>query len=111
MDASCRHQHEPRIGTHDVIAIGGSAGSLKPLRTLVRALPSDLPAAVLVTLHQHRDGPAQLARILDAEGPLPTAMAEEGQPLEHGRIYVAPPDRHLLVGQGHVQVRRGPART
>jgi two-component system, chemotaxis family, protein-glutamate methylesterase/glutaminase len=39
---------------------------------------------------------------------LPAAVAEEGQPLERGRIYLAPPDRHLLVGRDHVHVRRGP---
>jgi len=106
MSASC--EHERPAGNRDVIVIGGSAGSLRPLQILMGALPTDLPAAVLVALHQHRDSPGRLGEILDAAGPLPAAMAEEGQPLEHGRIYVAPPDRHLLVGTGQVHVRRGP---
>ena len=96
------------INNRDVIVIGGSAGGTEAVSKLVRALPADLPAAVLVTIHRGLDGPGLLAEILAAAGPLPAAMAEEGQPLERGRIYVAPPDRHLLVGRDHVHVRRGP---
>src|SRR3954449_7298907 len=90
MSISSEQEYEPGIGTRDVIAIGGSAGSLTPLQALVRALPSDLPAAVLVAIHQHRDGPGLLAGILEAAGALPVAMTEDGQLIEHGRIYVAP---------------------
>ena len=92
----------------DVIVIGGSAGGVEAVTRLVRGLPADLPAAVLVAIHRGLDGAGLLAQILDAAGPLPAAMAEEGQPLERGRILVAPPDRHLLVGDDHVHVRRGP---
>jgi two-component system chemotaxis response regulator CheB len=91
-----------------VIAIGGSAGAPEALMALVRDLPADLPAAVLVAIHCAPDGPALLAAILDGLGSLPTVMAEEGQRLERGRIYVAPPDRHLLVEHDHLHVRRGP---
>jgi two-component system chemotaxis response regulator CheB len=92
----------------DVIVIGGSAGGVEAVRGLVRGLPADLPASVLVAIHRGPDGAGLLAEILDAAGPLPAAAAEEGQPLERGRIYVAPPDRHLLVGHDHLHVRRGP---
>ena len=99
---------KPGTDNRDVIVIGGSAGGVEAVTRLVRELPADLPAAVLVAIHRGLDGAGLLARILDGAGPLPTAMAEEGQPLERGRIYVAPPDRHLLAGRDHVHVRRGP---
>lgn len=94
--------------TRDVIAIGGSAGAVSVLRRLVADLPANLPAAVLVTVHRGADLPSQLDEVLNAAGPLPAVTAAEGQALSHGRIHVAPPDHHLLIGDGHLHVRRGP---
>jgi two-component system, chemotaxis family, protein-glutamate methylesterase/glutaminase len=93
---------------HDVIAIGGSAGAFDALRSLVRDLSPDLPATVLIAVHTSPDAPGLLAEVLDGIGPWPVGMAEEGQRIERGRIYVAPPDRHLLVMSDHLHVRRGP---
>jgi two-component system chemotaxis response regulator CheB len=95
-------------GNRDVIVVGGSAGSVEAMRALVAGLPADLPAAVLVAIHRSPDYPSLLAQVLDAAGPLPAVPAEEGQRLEHGRIHVAPADRHLLVERDHLHVRRGP---
>jgi two-component system chemotaxis response regulator CheB len=94
--------------TRDVIVIGASSGGVKALRRLVAALPADLPAALFVAVHRGISLPTYLAEILDAAGPLQAVTAEEGMPFERGQIYVAPPDRHLLLGQDHVHVRRGP---
>jgi two-component system chemotaxis response regulator CheB len=92
----------------DVIAIGGSAGGPEALKSLIRDLPADLPAAVLVAIHRTPEGPDLLAGILENLGSLSAVIAEEGQRLEQGRVYVAPPDRHLLVESDHLHVRRGP---
>jgi two-component system, chemotaxis family, protein-glutamate methylesterase/glutaminase len=101
---------EPALGRdgRDVIAIGGSAGAFEALRSLLRDLPADLPATVLIAVHTSPDAPGLLAEILDGVGPWRAGMAEEGQRLQRGRIYVAPPDRHLLVMNDHLHVRRGP---
>src|SRR3712207_2651957 len=85
-----------------LIGIGASAGGVEALTTLVRNLPTDLPAAVFVVLHVSPSGTSALAQILDRSGPLPARAATTGQPVEPGRIYVAPPDRHLLVDDGKV---------
>lgn len=92
----------------DVIVIGGSAGSLEALRTLVSKLPADLPAAILVVVHIPNDFPSYLQQILSNSGSLRTIEPEGKQKLERGTIYIAPPDRHLLVEEGYVQVTRGP---
>lgn len=92
----------------DLIVIGGSAGAIEALRSIVRRLPADLPASVLIVIHRGLQGPNLLATILAADGALPAMTAEEGQTLQHGRIYVAPPDRHLLIAHDHLHVRRGP---
>jgi two-component system chemotaxis response regulator CheB len=103
-----RRPDQQRPSNRDLIVIGGSAGGVEVLLALARKLPAGLPAAVLVALHRSPDYPSLLPELLDAAGPLPAVAAEEGQRFEHGRIYVAPPDRHLLVERDHLHVRRGP---
>jgi two-component system, chemotaxis family, protein-glutamate methylesterase/glutaminase len=91
-----------------VVVIGASAGGVPALTTFVAGLDADLPAAVLVVLHVPSDRPSLLPQILDRAGPLPAMHAGDREPLLAGRIYVAPPDRHLLIADGMVRVTRGP---
>jgi two-component system chemotaxis response regulator CheB len=83
-----------------LIVIGGSAGGLKALLALVAGLPRDLPAAVCVVLHRPSDAGDRLAHVIARAGPLAAREAEEGALLEPGTIYVAVPDRHLVVERG-----------
>jgi two-component system, chemotaxis family, protein-glutamate methylesterase/glutaminase len=92
---------------HDIVAIGGSAGSFSVLREIVAEFPADIPAAVLVVFHVG-PGPSILPSLLNESGKLPARFAQDGERAEKGRIYVAPPDRHLLVEDGLIVVRRGP---
>jgi two-component system chemotaxis response regulator CheB len=59
-------------------------------------------------LHVPPQGGSVLPAILGRAGPLPSAHAEHGQPIQPGRIYVAPPDQHLIVHDGHFALSRGP---
>ena len=96
--------------THrDVVAVGASAGGVEALRAMASGLPADLPAAVLVVLHMPRTSSSALPRILARSGPLPAAMAVDGEPLQPGRIYVAPADHHLLLLHDRLRLSRGPA--
>jgi two-component system chemotaxis response regulator CheB len=89
------------------VAIGASAGGIEALRALVSQLPLDFPAAVLVVLHLPPKGTSVLPQILGRAGPLPAVTAEDGAALEGGRVYVAPPDCHLLVEDGHLRLDHG----
>src|SRR5262245_27288904 len=93
---------------HDIIVVGASAGGVEALTQLVRALPADLPASVFVVLHVPAQSPSVLPTILSRVSPLPAVHPEDGEAIQPGRIYVAPPDRHLLVKRGHVRLARGP---
>src|SRR5215831_13581538 len=92
----------------DIVVVAASAGGLEPLRTMLRGLPADLPASLLVVLHIPVTGGRNLPRILDRAGPLPAAPAVDGERLRPGRVYVAPPDQHLLVIKDTVRLSRGP---
>jgi two-component system, chemotaxis family, protein-glutamate methylesterase/glutaminase len=92
----------------DIIVVGASAGGIEALRMLVGALPKELPASVFVVLHMSPEAPSMLADILNRFGRLPAANAEDGERIRRGRIYVAPPDRHLLVEPGVVRTTHGP---
>src|SRR5688572_29164277 len=94
--------------TRDLIVIGASSGGVEALSTLAKALPADLSAAVFVVLHRSARSPNVLPRILSRRGPLPAEEAKDGQPFEHGRIYVAAADHHLLVEGASMRVVRGP---
>jgi two-component system chemotaxis response regulator CheB len=96
------------VQIRDIVVIGGSAGALGVLRTLVSGLPPGFPGAIFVVLHTSPDNPGVLPVVLSKVGPLPAQNAEDGSPIRPGRIYVAPPDHHLLVYPGRVRVTRGP---
>lgn len=92
----------------DTIVIGGSAGAIEALLTIAAALPGDLPAAVFVVIHVPPGTYSRLPGLLARASRLPASHAEHGQAIEPGHIYVAPPDRHLLVRQGYMELSRGP---
>src|SRR4051812_33241997 len=94
--------------SHDIIVIGASAGGVETLKQLVAGLPAELPAAVFVVLHVTPNGPGYLPRILEKAGPLPVCSPKDGDGIANGRIYVAPPDHHMLVEPGRLRVVRGP---
>jgi two-component system chemotaxis response regulator CheB len=94
--------------TRRVIVLGASSGGIEALRTLVAALPADLPAAVCVVVHVAPNAPGILADILSRAGQLPATQAQSGMAVEHGHIYVARPDHHLLLQPGRLRLSKGP---
>ncbi|MEG4422301.1 chemotaxis protein CheB [Microcoleus sp. LAD1_D5] len=93
---------------HDIIVIGTSAGGLKALGAIVGTLPTDIDAAIFIVQHLAADKPSILPKILADVGSLPASHPSDGEQIQKGRIYVAPPDYHLLVNQGSMRVVRGP---
>ncbi len=92
----------------DIIVVGGSAGSNPVLKRLLGDLPADLPASVFISTHIPPHGKSFLVDILDASGPLPVTRAHDGQAIEQGHVYVAAPDRHLLLIDGVIRLGEGP---
>jgi two-component system chemotaxis response regulator CheB len=90
-----------------LVTIGASAGGIEAVGRLLAELPESLPAAVLVVVHI---APVQnrLVSVLGRVSRLPVAQAVDGDELQPGHVYVAAPDHHLLVEDGHLRVKRGP---
>jgi two-component system chemotaxis response regulator CheB len=97
-----------RVVQRDLIVVGTSAGGVQSLQRLVADLPPEFPASVLVVLHLMTAGTSVLDDILARAGELPTTRALDGEPLERGHVYVAPPDRHLLVRGNRIHLSSGP---
>ena len=100
-----RAGHEPP--GRDIVVVGASAGGVEALRTLVAGLPEGFPAALFIVLHVPPTT-SVLPAILARAGKLPAAHARDGDAIEHGRIYVAPPNYHLLLDGDVVRLDRGP---
>src|SRR3954452_22070983 len=95
-------------GARHLIVVGASAGGVEALTALVRELPERLPAALAIVLHVAPSGTSVLPAILDRTGPIPVRAAADGEPISARRVYVAPPDRHLVIEDGAFALRHGP---
>jgi two-component system chemotaxis response regulator CheB len=93
---------------HDVIVIGASAGGVETLQELVRQLPAGFPGAIFVVLHMDPRSKSYLPAILTRVGHMPAVHPDNGEAIEHGRIYLAPPDHHLIIEHGHIHLSTGP---
>jgi two-component system chemotaxis response regulator CheB len=92
----------------DVVVIGASAGGLDAVGSLLAQLPTTLPAAVAVAIHVPADASGGHIRVIGRASALHVRKAEDAAAFFHGNVYVALPDRHLLLGAGALRVARGP---
>src|SRR5579862_3126519 len=92
----------------DIIVIGASAGGVDAIKNLVRGLSVDIGASFFVVHHFPPFQKSHLPEILSRAGPLPAHQATNGEAILPGRIYIAPPDRHLLIKDGHIELFHGP---
>lgn len=103
-----RMHHAISMTGHDIIVIGASAGGVELALALAERLPGDLPAAVFIVIHISPSAESVLPTLLRRRSKLHVAHARNGDHIRHGRIYVAPPDQHLTVRRGCVELTMGP---
>lgn len=96
------------MSNRDIVVIGGSSGAVVPLKEVLGGLPPDIPAAIFVVLHIPAAGIGILSTVTSGAGKLPVRPAEDGLPIENGQIYLAAPDRHLMLVEGRIMLGRGP---
>lgn len=81
-----------------IVGVASSAGGIHALSVLLGALHAELPVPVLVVQHLDPRHRTVIAEVLGRRTALPVKLAEDGERALPGTVYVAPPDRHLLVG-------------
>jgi two-component system chemotaxis response regulator CheB len=96
-----RYEEVPDGVGYDLVVVGTSWGGLAALRTLVTGLPESFSMAVVIVQHRHKDSDHLLRVLLQERSLLTVCEVEDKLPLEHGRVYVAPPDYHTLIEPGH----------
>lgn len=96
------------MANRNVLAIGASAGGIDALLHLARNFAPDFPASVLVTLHLSAHFRSSIDAILGSVGQLATKFASDGERAERATIYLAPPDRHLLIDDDRLWLGSGP---
>ena len=84
-------------GQFNIVAFAASAGGLRALSEVLAALPGTFAASIVVVQHLDPRHRSLMAEILNRRTTLKVKQAEEGERLELGTAYIAPPDRHLLV--------------
>ena len=97
------------MAKRDIIVIGASAGGVESLISFVKSLPQKLEAAVFIVIHLSPYSKSNLPGILARAGTLPAEHAKDGEKIENGKIYIAPPDHHVILEKGNkMAVSKGP---
>ena len=90
-----------------IVVVGASSGGIAPLRMITESLPHTCKAALFVVSHVGKVLNS-LPEILSWNGKLPVSLGAEGTVIEPGHVYVAPPDRHMLVTSHNIELRHSP---
>ena len=98
---SAKKKRDPERPAFEIVAVAASAGGLNALSLLVRGLPREFPAALLIVQHLDPRHRSLIADILSRRTQLRVKQAQEGEAIEAGSVYIAPPDHHLLVNGDH----------
>jgi two-component system, chemotaxis family, protein-glutamate methylesterase/glutaminase len=108
-DAAGRAAADPMISRRGrAVVVGASAGGIEALTRIVRELPPSLDAPILVVVHIPATAASRLPQILTRAGGIPASHPQSGDVPQPGRIYVAPPDRHMIVNDGRLILIEGP---
>jgi two-component system chemotaxis response regulator CheB len=91
----------------DIVAIGASAGGVRALQEILRSLPAELKAAVLIVQHTPPYWPSLLPELLQRVSALPILVTEDDMPITGGNVYLPPRDQHLIVHRGVFRLRHG----
>jgi two-component system chemotaxis response regulator CheB len=83
----------------DIVAIAASAGGVTALIEVLRRLPADLSATIVVVQHLDPRHRSLMPEIFSRRSALPVYEATEGMEIQPGTVYLAPPDRHMLINR------------
>jgi two-component system, chemotaxis family, protein-glutamate methylesterase/glutaminase len=83
----------------DIVALAASAGGVFALTQILGQLPAEFPAIIVVVQHLDPRHRSLMPQIFGRRSNLPVFQAMEGMEVQPGTVYLAPPDRHMLVNR------------
>jgi len=92
----------------DMVAIGASAGGVPVLRELLSRLTPGFPGTLFIVVHRSPFHRSHLAEVIRGRTRHAVTEPRDGEKIEHGHVYLAPRDLHLLIGNGAMRLQRGP---
>lgn len=92
----------------NIVVIGGSTGGFEAFKQIVQGLPADLDVSIFIVWHMSPNIHGILPDVLNKLSTIRATNAYDKEPIESNRIYVAPPDHHLLIEDGLIRVTHGP---
>jgi two-component system chemotaxis response regulator CheB len=90
-----------------IIVVGGSAGGITALCSMLKGIPRKFPAPILAVIHIGEEAHA-LADVFQRCSLLKVVGAGKPEPIRAGQVYLAPPNRHLIVKSGCALAVMGP---
>lgn len=82
---------------YEAIVIGVSSGGMNAMKTMFPLLPKEFNIPIIIVQHISANSENLWIRLLNDKSNLEIKEADEKEKIEHGKIYIAPPNYHLLV--------------
>lgn len=89
---------------YNLIIIGASLGGLKAMITIIEKLPKDFPLPIVIIQHREKDSDETLATLLNEKSYIKVIEPDDKDELLSGKIYLAPPDYHLLFEENYISL-------
>jgi len=84
-------------GKKNLVAIGSSTGGPNAVAAVLKGIPVDFPAAIVIVQHVDMAFASGFVNWLKTQTKLKVKVAEQGDILEHGTVYVAATNNHLQL--------------
>lgn len=94
-------------GEFRLALIAASAGGIPALQDFLSKLPADFPIPIAIVLHRAQTRAPILANVLARKCPLAVKIAEQGEPLRPGTVFLAPAREHLVVRANQTAIGTG----
>jgi two-component system chemotaxis response regulator CheB len=92
----------------DIVVIGASSGGIQAVSSVLQELPGDFPAYVFVVVHLFAGETSTLPRIFSQAGELPALNPRDNEAMKRGLVYVAPPDKHMILEKDRIRLFHSP---
>jgi two-component system chemotaxis response regulator CheB len=106
--ANKRDKHKDLSADDRIIVMGASAGGFEAFRKIIQDLPEDFVPPLFIVWHMSPDVRGILPQVFNRENKIYAAHAFNNEEIKSNRIYIAPPDHHMLIHDGRIQITHGP---